>query len=39
MHKSEEKIKVIISCGSASWGGLEMVAVESALKFSKLGHI
>jgi glycosyltransferase involved in cell wall biosynthesis len=38
MDRNSAKIKIIISCGSYSWGGLEITALESALKLSSLGH-
>jgi len=38
MLENSGKIKVLISCGSYSWGGLEIIALQSALKLSNLGH-
>jgi glycosyltransferase involved in cell wall biosynthesis len=32
MNKNRENLKVVISCGSYSWGGLEMVALQNAVK-------
>lgn len=38
MDKNPSKFKVIISCGSYSWGGLEMVALQNAVKLKEKGH-
>jgi glycosyltransferase involved in cell wall biosynthesis len=38
MQKNFEKIKILKSCGSRSWGGLEMISLQSAMRFTELGH-
>jgi glycosyltransferase involved in cell wall biosynthesis len=31
-------VKIIQSCGSSSWGGLEMMALQTSKELTKLGH-
>jgi glycosyltransferase involved in cell wall biosynthesis len=38
MLKNNQKADIIISCGSYSWGGLEMVAMENSLKLQEYGY-
>jgi glycosyltransferase involved in cell wall biosynthesis len=37
MPKTNQKLNILLSCGSYSWGGLEMVALESTLKLLERG--
>ena len=38
MQKSEAILDILISCGSYSWGGLEMISLETALKLAEKNH-
>lgn len=38
MRKSLPNLRILVSCGSYSWGGLEMVALQSAVKLKALGN-
>ena len=38
MDKNAHNFKIIISCGSYSWGGLEMVALQNAVKLKEKGN-
>lgn len=38
MPKTNQKLNILVSCGSYSWGGLEMAALESSLKLSESGN-
>lgn len=38
MVENQHNMKVLVSCGSHSWGGLEMVALQSAEMLQKTGN-
>lgn len=38
MDKNSRKINILISCGSYSWGGLEMISLETAMHLAKAGN-
>ncbi len=38
MRKNLLNLKILVSCGSYSWGGLEMVALQSAVKLKESGN-
>lgn len=37
MLKTTKKLNILVSCGSYSWGGLEMAALESTVKLREYG--
>ncbi len=37
MHNNPKKLNILISCGSYSWGGLEMFSLETAKKLREKG--
>jgi glycosyltransferase involved in cell wall biosynthesis len=37
MEQNLPNLKILVSCGSYSWGGLEMVALQSAIKLKETG--
>ncbi len=37
MLKSTNNLNILISCGSYSWGGLEMISLETARKLRESG--
>ncbi len=38
MYNSNKKLNILISCGSYSWGGLEMFTLETAKKLAEKGQ-
>ncbi|MFI5211753.1 MAG: hypothetical protein ACHQIH_02635, partial [Ignavibacteria bacterium] len=38
MRENKPILKILISCGSYSWGGLEMISLETAQKLREAGN-
>ena len=38
MHENHPVLNILVSCGSYSWGGLEMISIETALKLRESGN-